>query len=174
MAHGHSLKSQAMVVDTQALGTLAGRTALLLNTTQNAMTATFLMKRIRYFLQLMGRTTGDDGPLLIGICKGDATIGEIANALLESNSAGPGDTSQVLDEDLPWAVWQDSVRQINYAGSEVQGQMPDHWMKLGKNGFPALEGTGYALFVFNAGSAALTTGGTINGIVHTQGVWLRD
>ncbi len=74
MGHPHGLVQQTMTVDATALGTLAGRTTLQLNADVASTTAAFLMKRVRYLVQLVGRTIADDGPLLIGVAKGDATL----------------------------------------------------------------------------------------------------
>ncbi len=176
MAHPHSdLVNQSLVVDAQALSTLAGRTAIILNTNvsttiQNA----FLMKRIRYLLQMVGRTTDDDGPLVVGLAKGDATIAEIATAMIEHNTIGPSDTTETLTEDNAWVVYQNTVVPFLYRGGNSTGQIPPGWMDIeGRKGIPALEDQGFQLFVYNAGSGALSTGVSINGICQVQGVWLR-
>ncbi len=163
-----------MTVDNVALGTLAGRTAAVLNASLTSLTATFLMKRIRYFLYMFGKTAGDDGPLLVFINRGDASTPEIASAILESNTSGPQDTTQTLTEDTAWVVYQNTLRAIvPYSNSE--GLLATGWLKLGgRNGIPAVEGAGFALHIFNASDAALATGVVITGIVQVQGVWLRD
>ncbi len=164
-----------MLVDALALGTLAGRTAIILRTFA-AITATFLMQRFRYFLQYVSREADDDGPILVGIARGDASLAEIAAAMIEANTAGPGDTSQTLTQDETWVVYQNTVRAFLMSGGDATERfVGDEWQKFGgKNGIPALEGTGFQLFAFNAGSGSLTTGSSISGVVHVQGRWLRD
>ncbi len=177
MAHPHSsIVQQTMVVNALALDTLGGRTALIVNSAFNGITATFLMFRLRYFLQYVARTADDDGPLLVGVARGDATLAEIQNALLEANTAGPGDTSQMLTQDETWSVYQNTVTVFNRSGGDPTERFVDTaWIGFGgKNGIPAIEGTGFQLFVFNAGSGALATGSSINGLVQVQGRWLRD
>ncbi len=176
MADKHpSIVQQTLLVDVLALDTLAGRTAILLRSF-SAITATFLMHRLRYFLQYVARTADDDGPLLVGIAKGDASLAEIAAAMIEANTIGPGDTSQVLTQDETWVVYQNTVKAFNMSGGVAAERfVGDDWIKFGgKNGIPALEGTGFQLFAFNAGSGALSTGSSVNGLVHVQGRWLRD
>ncbi len=173
MAHGHGLVQQNMTVDAQALSTLAGRTALILNSVQSNLTTAFLLKRVRYWLQLTGRTQGDDGPLVVGICRGDATTSEIQNAMLEANSAGPEDITQMLQQDDAWVVYQNTVTPLIYRTDDTSGQPRGDWISFSPKGIPALEGSGFSMFLFNCGSGALTTGSTLNGIAHVQGVWLR-
>ncbi len=176
MAHPHSsIVQQTLEVDALALATLAGRTAIVLRSF-SAITATFLMQRFRYLLQLVGVTTADDGPILVGIAKGDASLTEIASAMIEANTTGPGDTTQSLTQDETWVVYQNTVRAFNLSGGDPTGRfVVDMWQRFGgKNGIPALEGTGFQLFAYNAGSGALTTGSSVNGLCHVQGVWLRD
>ncbi len=178
MTHPHrGLVQQAMLVDSVALSTLAARTAIALNTTFNAITATFLMKRVRYLLKIAGSTLGDDGPILVGVAKGDASIAEIGSAMIENNTAGPDDVTQSLTEDTSFTVYQNSV--VSMIGeSTVEDGHPatkSRWISVGgRNGIPAREGSGWQLFAFNAGSSALTSGAVVNGLSHIQGVWLRD
>ncbi len=179
MAHPHtSIVQQTQTVNAAALGTLGGQTALVINSAFNGITATFLMQRIRYFLQLVGRTAADDGPILVGVARGDATAAEIATAMLEGNTAGPGDTTQILSQDNTWVVYQNTVVAFDAtSGDNTEGVIPKlgDWISFGgKNGIPAAEGTGFQLFAFNAGSGSLTTGSSLNGIVDIQGRWLRD
>ncbi len=180
MSHPHTnLVQQSLVVDAQALGTLAGRTALSLNTTMAAIQQAFLMKRFRYLIQLVGRTTDDDGPLVLCLARGDASLAEVAAAMIEQNTIGREDTTQSLTEDESWVVFQNSVVPFVYVGGNSTG-VPAHWAVSpwvsmgGKNGIVATEENGWSLFVFNAGSGALSTGSSLNGICQIQGVWLRD
>ncbi len=175
MAHGHRLVQQSMLVDSVALGTLGARTALTLNATLSALTATFLMKRVRYFLQLTGRTANDDGPLLVFLNHGDATASEVAAAMIEANTSGPEDVTQSLTQDETWIVYQNTVRAIKIDALAAEGQLITGWIDLNrKKGIPAVEGAGVTCSILNGGSAALATGSLVNGIVQMQGVWLRD
>ncbi len=174
MAHGHSLVNQSLNIDKVALGTLAARTAIILTTQFNNPTNAFLMRRVRFFLQLIAREANDDGPILIGCAHGDATVSEISAAMVERNVNGPDDVTSMLDQDTAWTVYQNTVRAIlPYIATE--GQAPDEWLSFGgKNGIPAMEGSGMVIFAFNSGSNALTTGSSVNGIAMVQGVWLRE
>ncbi len=169
-----SIVQQTMQVSAIALGTLGGRSSVVLFGL-TGLTATFLMHRYRLFIQLIGRTADDDGPLLIGIAKGDATTTEINAAMIAVNTVGPGDTTQMLTQDNAWVVYQNTVVPVLFNGDGLQGQPTSDWVKFGgKNGIPATEGTGFLLFAYNAGSGALTTGQVLNGLAHIQGRWLRD
>ncbi len=175
MPHGHGLVNQSIEVDSVALATLQPRAALIINTQFSAPKQSFLMKRVRYWLQLVGRTAADDGPLLVGLCHGDASVSEIASAMTERNTNGQEDITSMLDQDLAWVVYQNTVVPIVYTSALTEGSTPHSWQHFGgKNGIPAIEGSGFTMFIFNSGSAALTTGSSINGQGQLQGVWLRD
>ncbi len=175
MSHGHALVQQSLVVNDVALGTLGSRTAIALNATMGSLTQGFLLKRYRYLLQIAGKTVGDDGPIVVLMNKGDATLAEINSAMIENNTAGMDDTTQVLTQDEAWTVYQNTVNAFVLTGDGTEGTMVSEWKPFGgKNGIPALEGQGFAVHAFNCGSGALTTGATVNGLVQVQGVWLRD
>ncbi len=176
MSHGHGLVNQSLIVDTVALGTLAARAALIINTQFSAPTNSFLLKRGRYFLQLTGRSTADDGPILVGMAHGDANVSEIASAMVERNVNGPDDITSMLDQDSAWAVYQNSLKPFIIRGDQTYAQVEisDWFQPGGQKGIPLIEGSGMVLFVFNSGSGALTTGATVNGLTMVQGVWLRD
>ncbi len=176
MSHGHGLVNQSLTVDTVALGTLAARTAVIINTQFSAPTNSFLLKRARYFLQLSGRSTADDGPILVGMAHGDATASEIAAAMVERNVNGPDDITSMLDQDTAWVVYQNSVKPFIIRGDQTYGQVEisDWFQPGGQKGIPLIEGSGMVLFAFNSGSGALTTGSNVNGLTMVQGVWLRD
>ncbi len=174
MPHGHSLVNQSLNIDKVALGTLAARAAIILTTQFNNPTQSFLAKRIRYFLNLVGRTAADDGPIIIGAAHGDANVSEIAEAMVERNVNGQDDITSMLDQDTAWTVYQNTIIPI-VLFSLTEGESPSEWLNFGgKNGIPLLEGSGMVIFAFNAGSNVLTTGQLVNGIAMVQGVWLRD
>ncbi len=175
MAHPYtSLVQQALNTDGVALGTLAARSALTINSQMNANSTTFLMKRIRYYLQLVGRTAADDGPLIIGCARGDATISEIEAAMNERNTNGPEDITSMLDQDLVWVVFQNTLTKITHGALVSEGQTSSGWHKFAKKGIPMLETVGVQIFIYNAGAGALSTGSSVNGQSYLQGVWLRD
>ncbi len=175
MPHGHGLVNQQLQFDEVALGTLQPRAAIILSTQFSTPTASFLMKRVRYFAQLALRTASDNGPILIGCANGDANVSEIAAAMNERNVNGPDDITSMLDQDTAWAVYQNTVVPFVIQGDQTYGQAPHGWINFGgRNGIPAIEGAGIVPFVYNSGGAALTTASLIDGICHIQGVWLRD
>ncbi len=176
MPHGHRLVQNELDVNTVAMLTLGARVAIALNTQFNNPTTSFLMKRVRYFLQMAGRSTADDGPILIGCANGNANVTEIGEAMNERNVNGPEDITNVLDQDKTWVVYQNTVVPMIVRGDQTYGQVAtSRWIDFGgKNGIPALEASGMQVFAYNSGSGALTTGMNINGIVQIQGVWLRD
>ncbi len=175
MGHGHGLVNQGLVV-TQGLATLASRSAVVINSQMTATTATFLMKRLRYFLQLIGRTTADDGPIIIGAAHGDATVSEIEAAMVELNPTGPSSITDMLTEDTAWVIYRNTLIPMVIKGDQTFAQTEhSNWINFGgRNGIPAPEGSGFQLFAYNSGPGALTTGSSMQGHFDVQGVWLRD
>ncbi len=175
MPHGHGLVQHSLPVNAQALSTLAGRTALELNSVMDSITAPFLMKQYRYIIQVTGHTVSDDGPLVLLLARGDATVAEIALAMNEQNTTGPSDTSQVLTEDAIAVMYNNTVHAFEFKGEGTEAVIDTGWRSFGgKRGIPALEDTGFSLFVYNCGSGSLATGSVANGQAWVRGVWLRD
>ncbi len=174
-----ALSKTSLVIQTEgvanlALGTLAAKTALTLGVAFNGITATFLAKMLRIILSITGLTAQDEGPFAVVIGNGDLTATEATNALAEGNTAGPGDTTQVLTQDTAFAIVQKSLRTFVPAGGpSPTSQYLDATIALGK-GIPFKEGTGWQYFIYNLDGSALQTGAVVNGITQTWGVWLRD
>ncbi len=164
-----ALVYQSEVVSDVALGTLTANTALFLSQSFNAITATFLMKHADINLQVEG-LTADEGPFLVGICNGNATITEVTTAMNEANTIGPDDVTQQLTQDNAWVVYQKGVRPMIPLSGGTQAYLHAS-MSLGK-GIPWAEGSGWNWFIYNADPAALTTGGVVKGRIRSQGVWL--
>ncbi len=175
MTHGHGLIQHALPVNAVALSTLGARTALVLNSVMAGITAPFLMLRYRYILQLVGRTLTDDGPVVVVLNRGDATAAELGTAIQEQNTAGPEDTTQMLTQDNAWIIYNNTVHAFVMHGDGTEGIMDTGWQSFnGRKGIPASEDVGFSAHAINFGSGALATGSSINGLIHVQGVWLRD
>ncbi len=160
---------QSEVVSNLALSTLTGNTAIFLSQSFNAITATFLMKHADVQLYLEG-ITADEGPFMIGICNGNATITEVTTAMNEANTIGPDDVTQQLTQDNAWVVYQKGVRNMIPLSGGTQWYLSASF-SLGK-GIPWAEGSGWNWFLYNADPSTLTTGGVCKGRIRTQGVWL--
>ncbi len=174
MSDKHGLVIQNETISDVALGTLGARAAIKLGSAFNAITATYLMNRFRLWIHLKGLTTDEGWPFLVGLARGDATAAEIATAMLEGNTSGPSDTTQVLTQDNAFVVVQKSIRQVarsDFADTEGFATID---MKLPKRGIPFSEGSGWQIFIYNATNSALTTGAIVNGQSQYWGVWLRD
>ncbi len=172
--HPHGLQSLTENVDNVALGTLAARNALAIESALTGLTATFLVKRVRYFLALEGLTS-DEGPLIIGCANGDATSAELTTAMNVTNTAGPADTTQSLTQDQAWIILRETLEALDtHDGVGVRADTTGKWHTMPGRGIPMPEGQGIQCFIFNADSSALTTGALVKGLIEYQGVWLRD
>ncbi len=132
------------------------------------------MLRYRYMLQLSARTVPDNGPIAVIIARGDATLAEIQSSLQESNTVGPKDLTQMLTQDQKWASYGTTLMQMRPSGNGTEAFIDSGWRNFGGKGIPALEDTGFQVVAWNSGSAALTTGSSIDGSVWVEGVWLND
>ncbi len=165
-----ALVNQVLPIANVALGTLAARTTLILETAFTALTTPFLFKRVRYFLHLEN-ITDTEGPFIVGIANGDASVGEITTALNEANVSGPESVTDMLTQDNAWVIWWNTVEKlVEHTSGEWSSS--GKWISLGK-GMPALEASGAKMFIANLDGTALTTGGIIKGLYQFQGVWLR-
>ncbi len=164
-----------MPVNAVALGTLAAKTAISLNSVMANITHPFLMLEARYILQLTGRTINDDGPIAVLLANGDASIGEVATGMQEQNTAGPSDISQMLTQDNAGVIYQSTVKAFIPRGDGTEGILDTGWFRIGgRKGIPAMEDAGWTLHAFNCGNGALTTGSVVNGQAWVRGVWLND
>ncbi len=175
MAHPHnSLVVQAGSFTGTALGTLAARTALALNTVFNALTATFLGKRWRGTALIIG-VDESDGPFSLLIAPGNATVAEVTSAMIENNTGGPDDVTQSLTEDTSFVVVRNAVVDMVPVGDAAPTKWFAKWdMRLGSKGIPFPEGSGFSVYIFNRDTQALETGSSIQGMFEVWGVWLRD
>ncbi len=163
-----ALVYQSEVIGDVALSTLTGNTALIVSSNFNGLTATFLMKHVEINLQLEG-VTADEGPFLVGIANGNATVTEVTSAMNEANNIGPDDVTQQLTQDNAWVVYQKGVQAMTPITSTLHHLKAS--MSFGK-GIPWAEGSGWQWFIYNADPAALTTGAVLKGRIRSQGVWL--
>ncbi len=169
--HPHGLVSLNPAPNT-ALVTLAAKAAITVDQTHAALTAAFLIKRVRYFVEVEGVTAGE-GPLILGIAPGDTNDAEIATAMTTINTVGPEDTTQSLAQNAAWSILRQGTELLQSRSESVNRVgSSGHWHKMPGRGIPVPEGKGFRLFVFNADIAALTTGSLAKGIYEVQGVWL--
>ncbi len=171
--HPHGIVHQSEDVPGISLSTMAARSVLVIANDFNGITATFLMLRMRYLLQLEG-ITADEGPFGAIINNGDAAASEVANAINHQNTAGPDDTTQMVAQSDTMAAIHNSLRMFKLSDDGTRGQLSTGWIKMGKKGIPFPEGTGWSAHIYNADSVALTAGALVKGVIQYQGVWLRD
>lgn len=171
MSHPHGLVSLNPGPNT-ALSTLGAKTALTIDQTHAALDAAFLIKRVRYFIEVDSLTSGE-GPFIVGIAPGDTNDAEIAAAVTTTNTVGPSDTTQSLTQDAAWSVLRQSFELIQ-SRSESTNRLgtTGHWHKMPGRGIPVPEGKGFRCFIMNLDTGALTTGATAKGLYEVQGVWL--
>lgn len=157
-----------------ALGTLASLAALSLDSGfGTGLAQSYLLKKVKITFHLDSLPVSE-GPLIVGLAKGDATAAEIAQAMTENNAGGDRDTTQSLTEDNVWTVIQSSL----VPGIYVRETDTTHYVQFiddisfGK-GIPLRQGQGVQAFIYNPGST-LGTGAIISGIYQLYGVWLRD
>ncbi len=171
MAHPHGLVIQNEKITEVALTTLASGAALSLGSAYATIKATFLVKRFIAHLYITGLTDGDS-PIAIAMAQGDVTALEAAAALIEGNTAGPSDKTQMLTQDVSFGIMQKTLRSFktNSTGTDAQLMLS---MKMPGKGIPFPEDGGFRTYIFNLGKD-LTTGAVVAGLLQYWGVWLRD
>ncbi len=169
-----TLVTQNEPVENVLLGTLASRTALQIAADFSAITATFLMKRVRYLLYLTD-VTADEGPFCVALAQGDTSAVEASRGVTEGNTAGPSDRTQMLTQDESWNIVQDSLEFLEPTAGVADWSSDGDWHVLGGGkGIPFPEGAGWQAVIINLDADALTTASQIKGVIQYQGVWLRD
>ncbi len=173
MAHPHGIVHQNEPVVGISLAALAANGSVVVGNTFDGITATFLMIRMRYMLQIEGITV-DEGPIGAILAPGNASAGEIQNAINNQNTSGPQDETQMIGQAEQRSAIHDTMRMFKLYDGGTRGQLHTGWIKLAKRGIPFAEGSGWVVHVYNADSVALTSGALVKGIIQYQGVWLRD
>ncbi len=163
------LQTQPIRMDSDALGTLAANTALILNSGFGSLlTRSFLIKQVRHALQTDGMAA--DETVIIGLCNALATIAEIASAL-STLVADPDDASSPATAANRQMIFWETLHAFGGAARDPHNEV----VSLGGGkGIPVKEATGLAIFAYNPSASALTTGGLVNGLVVIRGVWLND
>ncbi len=156
-------------MDSDAFGTLAANTALIINTAfGSTLTRSFLIKQAMFRMQTDGMTA--DESVIIGLCNASATIAEIASAL-STLVADPDDASSPAVAAARQMIFWETLHIFGGAAKDPHNEV----MSLGGGkGIPVKEATGLAIFAYNPSTAALTTGGVLNGLIVLRGVWLND
>lgn len=134
-----------------ALGTLANVTALVFESTHGTgMLNAYLMKRVQASLTIV-TADANDGPFVIGMARGGATVTEIKAAIemaqLDRSRQQQADVRVVLHETLRMAHFPTS-------GNEANIQVIQESLGGGK-GIPFDEGEGWQWFIYNLGPAQI-------------------
>ncbi len=160
------------------LGAFASLTALQLSDDYAGtnLKRDLLVKRIR--TQLTVKVMEADEAVLLGFCRGDMTVAEIATAL-GTFLADPDSFQQwdnfVIASGIYWqtlhilggnAVSGTPVAGLEYWNDDIQIG--------GGKGIPMEAGAGIQLFAFNQSGGAITTGPQVQGLYELVGVFLED
>ncbi len=148
-----------------ALGTILTATALSVESGHGTgLLHSFLMKKVMANVGIRAGTIGE--LIIVGLARGDASVGEIKAAM----------EAVQLERDI---VTQASNRVVLYETLRIlnldPSQQPMHYeVSLGGGkGIPFEDGDGWQWFVYNVGSATLTTGALISMDATYYGVWLN-
>ncbi len=149
-----------------ALVTLATRTAIIIDSDHSTnLVGTALITKVNAHVYVRDLTTGE-GPILIGMARGDATVAEIATALNQQHvqPKNPGDQSAMQN-----VFFESVVACFN------QFPVINYEFKLGGGkGIPMQEGIGWQWFAYNLDSSSLTTGAAAGVQATLYGAWLSD
>lgn len=151
------------------LGTLASQTALIVETSHaTGMLESFLMKKVKATVTLKSMTD-NEGPIIVGMARGDASITQIKAALeniqLERDGLKQAENRLVCQETLTTLMMDSSG---GLAVKEIEISLG------GGKGIPFGIGDGWQWFVYNADvvGGGLTSGGYVNVNATYYGVWL--
>ncbi len=157
-------------VRSQALGTLATATALLIGT-KLATLEDFRILRSEIYAVITGVTAGEFEGLLFGLAEGSLTVGELEQAIEANGPLGPNEvaegerTSRFVK--LIGAVTHPTDSEVTIVDGETNAPMivvKPRWS------FAATSSWNW--FVYNNGVAP-TTGATVKIAVKNFGVWVR-
>ncbi len=156
--------------------TLAGLTALqITDDYATGLKKDFLLKKIR--VACGTKLLAIDDEVILGFCRGDMTVAEIASAL--GNFLADPEKFSTWDEFVVASgiYWQ-TVRFFMGRGDGTAGGDQAQWNEEiqigGGKGIPIEAGAGIQMFAFNPSGGALTTGAQVLGLYSLVGVFLVD
>ncbi len=129
----------------------------------------------RYTLENATFVSGD-GPLMIGICSNELSAAEIAESILPDGPLGRNDRDRYEKATRPVFLFKEKaggknviipfVPQTAVIGDDTNGYFE------GNQAWTYSNPEGFALFVMNMGTGALTTGATMRVFSTYYGVWV--
>ncbi len=152
-----------------ALGGLTGGVAVAVEQTHGTgLLQSFLMKKIKGTASIEGLTAGEGAHLVLGLARGDASIGEI-KAALEDAQLERDKKTQAAKRD----VLHETIVAMNISAIlNTRTMLIEFEMSIGGGkGIPFEDGDGWQWFVYNGGST-LTTGATFSSRMTYWGIWL--
>ena len=158
---------------TQALGTLAANTALIIATGDLTITEDFRMLKSEIVAHLDALTSTEGDGLLLGIANGELTIAEIAETL---QTDGPADFSDREGTERA----ERFVKVISQF--EQSDQTKTNGIFRNENGGPIIvikprwsfsNTNGWNFFLYNDGANAFSTGAVVRLIMTHFGVWIK-
>lgn len=148
------------------LSTLAANTALK-DASPIAITEDFRIIKSEVSVVLQADNDGPASPLLFGICCGELSIAEIAEALETEGPVDRNDRLKVERAERP--VWVIAV----LAGNPVNNEVPNDGIPIEKVLRWTFSDTdGWCFFVYNIGSGACVDGATVRFRAKHFGVWV--
>ncbi len=152
----------------QAIGTLAAQTALLIGT-KLATLERFRQIKLELVASITGVTSGELTGLLIGVCDGDLTVAELETSIEINGPLGPNDIETRDTAERPWWFLGAIDRET---GTEAifENETGGHIMeKVIRWTYARTKSWNY--FLYNMG-AAPTTGATVLIRAKSFGVWV--
>ncbi len=166
------------VVAGVALGTLAAKTALKIASSYEAaqMSKKTLLKTSRLRGAIANMTSGQ-GPILIGLAYGEASVTMIKTALEQVFNPEKGDegSPMVQQAENRVVLWESLEVIPRVSATAFNLDVFDSGKRVlgGGKGLPFLENVGWQIFVYNLSNAPLTTASTITVLQECWGVFLQ-
>ncbi len=167
------IQFQPIRLDADLPGALAANTSLILNT-QSGFSQSYLLKQVQYLVNWsLPQAIGDS--LIIGLCNGTATVAEITAALTTLFTDVDDATSPGISAQKQIILWETLHMFGNQEAAVVGADPLNRTISIGGGGgIPLKEATGVSVFVYNPGTAGLTAGSALVGLVILKGIWLND
>ena len=155
----------------QAIGTLAANTALIIASGDLTITEDFRMLKSEIIAHVDALTSTEGEGLILGICNGDLTVAQIA-AVMQLD--GPSDFSDrdgiEVAERFVKAISQLDTRDLTNAVFKNENGGP---IIVIKPRWSFSNTHGWNFFVYNDGANAFTTGAVVRLIMTHFGVWIK-
>ncbi len=157
--------------DIITLGTLAGQTVVKQDSPLGILEDFRILKQRHWWNLTGGALVDGDGPLIMGICNDELSVGEIGEVMQAGGPLNRNDRERTEFAERGVHLFPEGKAMIPFLAQTADPTVTYGFFES-KHRWTYNNPEGWALFLWNKGAGALTTGGTLRVTSEFYGVWV--